>query len=137
MPVTRAFKEGKAEITPEAKPETIASTIRIEDPVNAKKALHAIRSSGGTAESVTDEEIIAAQIELARSEGIGVEPASAAPIAGLKKLVEIGVIECDERIVCIATGHLLKDPERATEICEPPKEVETDVKVVRKMLKGV
>ena len=137
MPVTRAFKEGKAEITPEAKPETIASAIRIGDPVNAAKALHAIRSSGGTAESVTDEEITAAQIELARSEGIGVEPASAASIAGLKKLVEMGVIERDERIVCIATGHLLKDPERATEICEPPKEVEADVEVVRKMLKGV
>jgi len=136
MPVTRAFKEGKAEITPEAKPETIASAIRIGDPVNAAKALDAIRKSGGSAESVTDEEITAAQIELARSEGIGVEPASAASIAGLKKLIELGVIERDERIVCIATGHLLKDPERAKEICEPPKEVEADVDMLRKMLKG-
>lgn len=134
-PIVRALKEGKAAITPEEKPETIASAIRIGNPVNAAKALVAIRESGGVAESVTDEEITEAQLELARLEGIGVEPASAASIAGLKKLVAIGVVERDERIVCITTGHLLKDPERAIEICEPPKEVEADVDVLRKMLK--
>ncbi|HUV79634.1 MAG TPA: threonine synthase [Candidatus Bathyarchaeia archaeon] len=134
-PIVRALKEGKAEITPEAKPETIASAIRIGNPVNAAKALVAIRESGGVAESVTDDEITEAQLELARLEGIGVEPASAASIAGLKKLVEMGVVERDERIVCITTGHLLKDPERVIEICEPPIEVEADVDVLRKMLK--
>jgi len=135
-PVVNAFKEGKAEIIPEDNPETIASAIRIGNPVNAAKALFAIRDSGGVAESVTDEEITEAQLELARLEGIGVEPASAASIAGLKKLVEMGEIERDERIVCITTGHLLKDPERVIRICEAPKEVEADVDVVRKMLKG-
>ena len=134
-PITRAIKEGKAEITPEEKPETIASAIRIGNPVNAAKALHAIRSTGGLAESVTDDEITEAQLALARLEGIGVEPASASSIAGLKKLVELGKIERDERIVCITTGHLLKDPERAIEICEPPTEVEADVDVLRKLLK--
>jgi len=136
-PVVDAFKEGKAEIIPEDKPETIASAIRIGNPVNAAKALHAIRSSGGVAESVTDDEITEAQFMLARLEGIGVEPASAASIAGLKKLVEMGKIERDERIVCITTGHLLKDPERVIEICEAPKVVDADVEVVREMLKGV
>ncbi len=134
-PIVRAFKEGKAAITPEERPETVASAIRIGNPVNAAKALHAIRSTGGVAESVTDEEITEAQLELARMEGIGVEPASAASIAGLKKLVELGEIERDEKIVCITTGHLLKDPERVIEICEPPTEVEADVETVRKMLK--
>ncbi|MBA7538355.1 Threonine synthase [subsurface metagenome] len=136
-PIVNAFKEGKAEIIPEDKPETIASAIRIGNPVNAAKALHAIRSSGGVAESVTDDEITEAQFMLARLEGIGVEPASAASIAGLKKLVEMGKIERDERIVCITTGHLLKDPERVIKICEPPKEVDADVDVVRAMVKGV
>jgi len=136
-PVVNAFKEGKAEIIPEDNPETIASAIRIGNPVNAAKALFAIRDSGGVAESVTDEEITEAQLELARLEGIGVEPASAASIAGLKKLVKMGEIDRDERIVCITTGHLLKDPERVIKICEAPKEVEADVDVVRKMLKGV
>jgi threonine synthase len=136
-PVVNAFKEDKAEIIPEDNPETIASAIRIGNPVNAAKALHAIRTSGGVAESVTDEEITEAQLELARLEGIGVEPASAASIAGLKKLVALGEIDRDEKIVCITTGHLLKDPERVIRICEAPKEVEADVDVVRKMLKGV
>jgi threonine synthase len=133
-PIVNAFKEDKAEITPEEKPETIASAIRIGNPVNAAKALVAIRESGGVAESVTDAEITEAQLELARLEGIGVEPASAASIAGLKKLVEMGKIERDERIVCITTGHLLKDPERVIEICKPPMEVEADVDALRKML---
>jgi threonine synthase len=134
-PIVNAINAGEAEITPEDKPETIASAIRIGNPVNAAKALNAIRSTGGLAESVTDEEITEAQLDLARMEGIGVEPASAASIAGLKKLVEQGAIERDERIVCITTGHLLKDPERAIEICEPPTEVEADVEVLRKLLK--
>ncbi len=135
-PIVNAFKNNEAEITPEGNPETIASAIRIGDPVNAAKALHAIRSSSGIAESVTDEEITKAQLELARLEGIGVEPASAASIAGLRKLVEMGEIERDEKVVCITTGHLLKDPERAIRICEVPKEVEADVDTVRMMLKG-
>lgn len=135
-PIVNAFKKDEAEITPEDKPETIASAIRIGNPVNAAKALHAIRDSGGVAESVTDVEITEAQLMLARLEGIGVEPASAASIAGLKKLVEMREIERDERIVCITTGHLLKDPERVIEICEAPKEVDADVDVVRGMLKG-
>jgi threonine synthase len=134
-PIVNAINEGEPEITPEEKPETIASAIRIGNPVNAAKALHAIRSTGGIAESVTDEEITEAQLELARVEGIGVEPASAASIAGLKKLVALGKIEPDEKIVCITTGHLLKDPERAIAICEPPTEVEADVEVLRKLLK--
>jgi len=134
-PVVNAFKQAKAEITPEDRPETIASAIRIGNPVNAAKALHAIRTSGGVAESVTDKEITEAQLELARLEGIGVEPASAASIAGLKKLVETGEIERDERIVCITTGHLLKDPERVIQICEAPKEVDADVDAVRKMMR--
>jgi len=134
-PVVNAFKEGRGEIIPEDKPETIASAIRIGNPVNAAKALHAIRDSGGVAESVTDDEITKAQLELARQEGIGVEPASAASIAGLKKLVKMGEIEREEKIVCITTGHLLKDPERVIEICEAPKEVDADVDLIRKMVK--
>jgi threonine synthase len=134
-PIVNAINEGEPEITPEEKPETIASAIRIGNPVNAAKALHAIRSTGGIAESVTDEEITEAQLALARVEGIGVEPASAASIAGLKKLVSLGKIKPDENIVCITTGHLLKDPERVIEICEPPTEVEADVEVLRKLLK--
>jgi threonine synthase len=79
------IKSGSNELVPVKSPETLATAIRIGAPVSWKKAVNAIRSSGGTAETVTDEEILAAQKLLAREEGIFVEPASASSIAGLIK----------------------------------------------------
>lgn len=122
-PVVNAIKKGLDEVEPDENPETIATAIRIGDPVNGPKALNAIRNTNGTAESVTDEEIIEAQKKLARMEGIGVEPASATSIAGLKKLLESGQIDPDERVVCVVTGLILKDPEEAVDVSEPPIEV--------------
>ena len=84
-PIVRAVKENLTSVITETHPETIASAIRIGAPVNAEKALVAIRKTGGTAESVTDEEILAMQRDLARKEGIGVEPASAASVAGIRR----------------------------------------------------
>ncbi len=134
MPIVDAIKRGLDKFVPAEKPETIATAIRIGNPVNGPKAIRAIRASKGTAESVTDEEIIAAQKSLARLEGLGVEPASASTIAGLKKLIERGVIGRDERVVCIATGHVLKDPEEAIEVSERP--VEVSAKTAVKMMKA-
>ncbi|MHC1585373.1 MAG: threonine synthase [Candidatus Syntropharchaeia archaeon] len=133
-PIVRAFREGKREIVPEKNPETIATAIRIGDPVNAVKALSAIYDSYGLAETVTDEEIIHAQRDLAREEGIGVEPASAASLAGLRKLIQLGVVEKDERVVCVATGNLLKDPEEILRVCGSPVEVEADIDRILSML---
>jgi len=123
-PVVDAVEQNFPEVVPCADPETIATAIRIGAPVNAEKALAAIRQTGGTAASVTDEEILAMQRDLARKEGIGVEPASAASVAGVKKLAEAGVIDRSERIVCVVTGHLLKDPETVVKQCEPPIEID-------------
>ncbi|MCS7145060.1 MAG: pyridoxal-phosphate dependent enzyme, partial [Archaeoglobaceae archaeon] len=75
------------------------------------------------------EEIISAQKLLAKN-GIGVEPASAASVAGLIKLSKAGMIESDETVVCIATGNLLKDPETAIKVCGEPKIVEASVEKV-------
>jgi len=125
-----------AEIVPEANPETIATAIRIGDPVNAAKALRAIRESGGLAISVSDEEIVSAQRDLASMEGIGVEPASAASIAGLRKLVLGGRIDADERIVCITTGNILKDPTEVVDVCTKPIEVDADIDAVRRAVFG-
>jgi threonine synthase len=105
----------------------IATAIRIGAPVNAEKALTAIRKTGGLAETVTDDEILRMQRDLARKEGIGVEPASAASVAGIRKLVEMGAIDRNEKIVCIVTGHLLKDPETVIKQCEPPIEIDADL----------
>ncbi len=133
-PVVNAFKEGLEEYIPIKNPETVASAIRIGAPVNAPKALKAIRDSGGYAEKVSDKEIIKAQAKLARGEGIGVEPASAASIAGLIKLVGSGVIDKDERTVCITTGHALKDPEVVFREYEKPVEIEPDIERLKNLI---
>jgi len=126
-PVVRAIRENLPEVIPELHPETVATAIRIGAPVNAEKALTAIRMTGGLAESVTDEEILRMQRDLARKEGIGVEPASAASVAGIRKLAEQGMIDKDEWIVCVVTGHLLKDPDTVIQQCEPPTEIDADL----------
>ena len=112
-----------------------ATAIRIGNPVNWKRALKAIRESGGAAVTVTDDEIIYAQKLLARTEGIFVEPASAASIAGLKKLIESGEIGSEETVVCIATGHGLKDPEVAIKACEKIVEIEPSLEELERALK--
>jgi threonine synthase len=135
-PVVDAIDRGLAEIVPDPNPETIATAIRIGDPVNAAKALRAIRESGGLAISVSDEEIISAQRDLASVEGIGVEPASATSIAGLRKLVAKGLIDSDERIVCITTGNIMKDPTEVVDVCPKPIEVDANIDAVRRAVFG-
>ncbi len=126
-PIVDAIQNNLPEVVPEKNPETVATAIRIGAPVNAEKALTAIRKTGGTAIAVTDAEILKMQRDLARMEGIGVEPASAASVAGVRRLVEDGVIDRSERIVCVVTGHLLKDPETVIKQCEPPIEIDADL----------
>jgi threonine synthase len=133
-PIAQAIKSNSNKIIPVAKPETVATAIRIGAPVSWKKAVNAIRDSHGTAETVTDEEILDAQKILARVEGIFVEPASASSIAGLKKLVKNGVISKDERVVCVTTGHGLKDPDTAVKMSEKPVEVDADISAIENAL---
>ena len=128
-PMVEAVEEGNDEIRRWEHVETRATAIRIGNPVNAPKALPGIRNTGGTAVAVSDPEISAAQRHLA-SEGVGVEPASAASLAGLKKLRRSGVVGDDERVVCLTTGHLLKDPEAAYETGGDPEPVPNDVDAV-------
>src|SRR5207247_955745 len=81
------------------------SAIRIGSPVNWMKVLHAINESHGTAETVSDKEILEAQRNLASKEGIFVEPASAASIAGLRKNREAGKIDRSDLVVCVTIGN--------------------------------
>jgi threonine synthase len=90
-------------------PETIASAIRIGNPARWEEAMDAMTSSGGAVNAVTDEQILAAYSFLARHEGIFCEPASAASVAGLLAHGADGA----RRIVCVLTGHGLKDPQTA------------------------
>ena len=109
-PIAKAVKRRENKIRPVHNPQTIATAIRIGSPVNWPKVLKAIKESKGTAETVTDSEILEAQRQLATLEGIFVEPASAASIAGLKKLKTNRRVDPSETIVCVTTGHGLKDP---------------------------
>lgn len=135
-PIARAVWEGQDDIVPVENPETVATAIRIGAPVSATKAIKAIYESDGLAETVSDPEILSAQKLLARTEGIGVEPASAASIAGLKKLVNSGKIDKGEQIVCVVTGHVLKDPNVAIDACEEPVEVDADINALSKIIKS-
>lgn len=132
-PLVEAIENGSEEITRWDAVETRATAIRIGNPVNAPKALPAIRETGGTAIAVTDEEITDAQRALAE-EGIGVEPASACSIAGLRKLRKQGVVDPDERVVCLTTGHLLKDPDAAAAAGSDPEPVAGDTESVLERL---
>ncbi len=89
--------------------DTIASAIEINRPVNLHKCLRALEVCDGVVRQVTDQEILDAKARVGAG-GMGCEPASAASVAGVKRLVEEGVISPDERVVCILTGHQLKDP---------------------------
>ncbi len=88
---------------------TIASAIEINRPVNLTKCLRALEWCNGRVREVSDQEILDAKAQVGAG-GLGCEPASAATVAGLKRLVEEGVIERGERVVCVLTGHQLKDP---------------------------
>jgi threonine synthase len=123
------------------KPETIASAIRIGNPASWKQARAAISESNGAIDVVSDEEIVAAQSWLARHEGIFVEPASAAAIAGLFKCCDareaahsFQKIPEASRIVCTVTGHGLKDPEAVLRRMEELKPVAATVNDVRRAI---
>lgn len=121
-PLVEAIDEGRDHIRRWESVETKATAIRIGYPVNAPKAIPGIRSTGGTAVAVDDEAITGAQRTLAEA-GIGVEPASAASLAGLRTLRESDVVSSGERVVCLTTGHLLKDPDAAAEAGATPEPV--------------
>lgn len=91
-------------------PETLATAIKIGDPVSWPKALQEVAQSGGVVEKATEQEIADAKAQIGRC-GIGCEPASAATLAGIKKLVAAGVIDKDADVVGVLTGNVLKDPD--------------------------
>ncbi len=98
---------------PVDRPETVATAIRIGAPASWDKAIAARDESGGRIEAVTDDEILAAYRDLARLEGVFCEPASAASVAGVRKMAAQGVLDPDATVVAVLTGHGLKDPHTA------------------------
>src|SRR5690606_38270470 len=117
-------------------PRTVASAIRIGRPATWDPALDAARNSGGRILSVPDARILEAQRELARREGLFCEPASAAPLAGLRSAVAEGTIPAASTCVAVLAGHGLKDPETAAGEAwrEGTERVPADVDAVRAAL---
>ncbi|HUE66712.1 MAG TPA: threonine synthase [Candidatus Acidoferrum sp.] len=120
---------------PVAQPRTVASAIRIGNPASWEGATSARDESGGMIAAVTDTEILSAQIRLADSEGLFAEPASAAPLALLFRLVREGKIQKDATTVVVLTGSGLKDPDAALKNVEPPIEMDGDARTLAKVLK--
>jgi threonine synthase len=135
-PVARMFERKSNELEPVKKPETVATAIRIGNPANWKKTVRAIRESGGSASTVSDEEILWSQRMMAKLEGIFAEPAGAAAIAGLKKDIDLGAIDRSAEVVCVSTGHGLKDPDVAISQSVKPKTIDATIEALRELLEA-
>ena len=109
-PIVRAFEEGSARADPVREPRTVASGLKVPSAIGDFLILAAIRASGGTAVAVDDGDLLAGARWLAREEGILASPEAGATVAALPRLLEAGIIEPDDEIVCFVTGHGIKYP---------------------------
>jgi threonine synthase len=134
-PLVRSMREFNGERIEPVKAETRATAIRIGNPASWKKAVAVLRETGGACEEVSEEEIAQAKGEIG-VEGIGCEPASAATLAGLKKLTRAGFVSRADSVVLILTGHCLKDPEYTLERHKPALAMEADAAAVIRMLES-
>jgi threonine synthase len=146
-PFYSLWKRGGESLEP-MKPVTVASAIKIGNPLSWKKARRSIEETGGLVEEVSDQEIMDAKAIVDRS-GIGCEPASAASVAGVRKLVEAGSIDSNEDVVCVLTGNLLKDTNASIDyhtgridgvkprFANFPEVIEADLESVERALTGL
>ncbi|MDD5132424.1 MAG: threonine synthase [bacterium] len=129
--------EGSAPIVlghPVKDPKTLATAIKIGNPASWKQAEAARDESGGVIDMVSDDEIVNGYQMLAKYEGVFCEPASAAGVAGLKKYIEKGYFDKQSgipKVVCILTGHGLKDPDNAIKVATQPKVVEANINIIK------
>ncbi|MGD9572635.1 MAG: threonine synthase [Thermoleophilia bacterium] len=121
---------------PVAAPETIATAIRIGNPARGQQALDAMSESGGDVAAVTDNEIMEAYALLASLEGVFCEPASAASVAGLLKRAASGDLKKGDTVVCVLTGHGLKDPDTAIMNAEPVRRLPANLDAVEEAVFG-
>lgn len=122
----------RGEVVP--RPETLATAIKIGRPASWQRAVAARDESGGVIDAVTDEEIVDAWRLLAAREGIFCEPASAAGVAGLRKALARGWLDADSQVVCVLTGHGLKDPDNAIKFSPDVLPCAADLEAVERLL---
>ncbi len=135
-PIYRAFAEQKDEITPVQNPQTIATAIKIGNPASWRRAMRAVKESGGVMLSVSDEEILEYQKKLSSKEGIFVEPASAASIAGLAKAALQNLVGKNDRVVAVVTGNGLKDPDSLMKINAEEVTIDADMEALKQVIRG-
>ena len=133
-PIVDAFKKKTGDIVPVERPETIAKSLAIGDPGDGVYVLRRLKQYGGVAEEANDNEIIEGILTLAKTEGIFTEPAGGVSIAVLKKLVDDGFIERNEKVVCYVTGNGLKSTEAITSALPKLDIVKPDVQTVSAMI---
>jgi threonine synthase len=133
-PFSHGFASGKHQTVDN--PETIATAIRIGAPASWDRALQAIRDTRGTVTDVSDEEIMNAKREIDAA-GIGCEPASAASVAGVRKLVRTGIIAPTDRVIAVLTGHLLKDPTAIIDQAPGAIEIDPNLADLERVIQGV
>lgn len=141
-PFARAFDAGFTSLRP-VSPNTVATAINIGDPASYDRAVRAIRETNGVVTSVPDDDILDAKAAIDAA-GIGCEPASAASVAGVRRMIRDGVIAPADEVVCVLTGHLLKDPDAvvryhdrpraARHLSNPPREIDPTIDAVRRAL---
>jgi threonine synthase len=136
-PLVRAMREHDGERLAPVDPETRATAIRIGNPASWRKAVAVLKNTGGACEDVNEEEIAQAKAELG-AEGVGCEPASAATLAGLKKLMHSGFVKPEQTVVLVLTGHMLKDQQytsASSRRSSPPMDADASVvvRVLEKM----
>ncbi len=137
-PLVKGFKNSiePHEISTWESPQTVAGGLVDPYPWDADTAIPAIKRSKGTAEAVSDEEILNAEKMLARLEGVFAEPSGAAGLAGLIKLLDAGVVDRSDRVVVEVTGGGLKDQKSATGLIEAPLMIEPELKQLERILKS-
>ncbi len=133
-PIAHMFSSGSAAMVPVQRPDTVATAIRIGNPANWKKTFRAIKESGGSATTVSDAQILGAQKKMAKLEGVFAEPAGAAAVAGVINDLERGVLDRSSEVVCVSTGHGLKDPDVAISQSAKPTNIEASVEALERLL---
>jgi threonine synthase len=134
-PIAAAYKTGSMTIIPVEHPKTVAEGLMISHPLKGNLALQALSETEGSAEIVTDAEILQAGKLLAKREGLFVEPSTAVAIAGVRKLAEAGLIAKDELVVCVLTGSGLKTREAYSKLVGRPTTVKPGLEALKAIMR--
>jgi threonine synthase len=134
-PIAAAYKTGSTTILPVEQPKTVAEGLMISHPLKGHLALQALAETEGSAEIVSDDEILQASTLIAKREGLFVEPSTAVSIAGVIKLVKSGLIAKDDLVVCVLTGSGLKTRETYSKLVGRPTTVKPGQEAIQAIIR--